>query len=479
LAVLHIVIHQQLTQRKVFMKSMTRKIQAQQLLSLMPMRKSLLVLSVTMLLSACQKEKEIIRESGKPGPSAPIEAGAAPTSPEGKSSGGGGFVDENSKQLLNSVKQKFAELIKSSSPNIFKVKEGWNRERFASLVENLRLSPEKTNVRHGKEVMFDYGTDETGEYIAAIKPFFLVYGSYPVEFVKEDELKNVELDIRKKILHEIAHLIYDHSKRFNSGSSVEEIETESKAFAKKILQQISKDVIVCEADDLGPYPHLYYQKNYSYRASPDVFKSEIQLKRSTIVIHRSSGLASLAHAGMPMVHDKRTGEPYILSLEIWNSIYKAEDQKQFAEWINSDMSTEKFPGYAFTTNMKELLTYFVPHPNLIAQQGLSGCLLETRSKCSEKMKYMDFNVARSENSLTFTPRLQEDGETLGRPTEDAQVTDESLVVNFDLDGNPSSAILKYDGLEEKVEGEGQSQKREIIPVKKVISLDCKIKPDTN
>jgi hypothetical protein len=179
--------------------------------------------------------------AGAPGPRG--ESGASGTvttagnnsSPSGGSSDGGGFVSENSKILLESVSKRLAMTIRNSSPVIFRdVPAEWNHQKIADAIEHIRLTPLKTHTRAGKDLMFNFGKDTKGPYIEALMPFFAVYGSVPVKFMKSVDLTNIRHDIELKLLHEVAHL-WDAD------------EAASEQFGMQVVRSFERDMIMCKA----------------------------------------------------------------------------------------------------------------------------------------------------------------------------------------------------------------------------------------
>jgi hypothetical protein len=146
-------------------------------------------------------------QKGPQGPAGPAGgAKDAPTPTMGSSSGGGGFVDENSTIILKQAADGLAGMIQFSSHGIYKnLPLGMTQEKLADLIKNVRYLPFVERNRQGRSLMFDYGTDKEGEYIVALKPFFVAYSSFPVKFATDESLVNVIMDVRLKLAHEAAH----------------------------------------------------------------------------------------------------------------------------------------------------------------------------------------------------------------------------------------------------------------------------------
>ncbi len=152
--------------------------------------------------------------------------------------GGGGYVSDNSRLLLTRASQMTDRALREATPAIFKnLPKPWTRERLASIIERVRLSPLRTNQRDGLDLMFDYGTDAKGPYIEALRPFFEVYGSVPVRLENAKALMNILLDLQIKLLHEVAH---------HMGLD----ESAANKFSIAAFQSLDTDVIYCTY--LGP-----------------------------------------------------------------------------------------------------------------------------------------------------------------------------------------------------------------------------------
>lgn len=168
----------------------------------------------------------------------------------GSSSGGGGFVTLNSKKLLDMSSKELADMLRSASPEIFQgLPSGWSPERLAKIIENVRYKPNSSNKRKltdaetGKveetDLVFDYGKDEKGEYIAALKPYFHIYASKEVNFLEKDDLKIVIKDVQRQLLHEVVHFL-GYGTDPNGKDDIE-----ADQLAINILEALDNDIITC------------------------------------------------------------------------------------------------------------------------------------------------------------------------------------------------------------------------------------------
>ncbi len=171
----------------------------------------------------------------------------------GSSSGGGGFVDENSSRILHEAAVGMANMIRFSSPEIYDVlPEGWTAEKLATVIQTVRYEPFTEKIREGKALMFDYGVDAQGEFIVALKPFFVAYSSFPIKFSNEEAKAKLMMDVRLKLVHEAAHHL-----GFN--------EEKSEKFGLAVIEAQYRDVIYCRTtEDDEDYPHLKKDEREKY-----------------------------------------------------------------------------------------------------------------------------------------------------------------------------------------------------------------------
>ncbi len=166
-----------------------------------------------------------------------------PAQSQGSSSGGGGFVDENSTRILQMAAKGLANMIRFSSPEIYaQLPEGWTAERLATIIENVRYEPMLERSRENRQLMFDYGRDAKGEYILALKPFFLAYSSFPVKFASAETLANLMKDVRLKLAHESAH----HLGLVN--------DDDAEKFGLSLLNAVNSNTLHCYTSNVGSWP---------------------------------------------------------------------------------------------------------------------------------------------------------------------------------------------------------------------------------
>jgi hypothetical protein len=164
--------------------------------------------------------------------------GCAKKADTGGYSGGGGFVAPNAKKLLKSSTHDLARMLRLASPEIFaKLPKGWNQNKLADIIENTRYEVDVEKKRENNDLLFDYGVDRSGPYIAALKPYFQLYASLAVTFYTEEELRKTKKDMYRQLLHEVVH-------HLGIGTKVGTDE-EADQVALKILDALDRDKMYC------------------------------------------------------------------------------------------------------------------------------------------------------------------------------------------------------------------------------------------
>jgi hypothetical protein len=140
--------------------------------------------------------------------------GASPPALADGGNGGprGGFFDK-SKKLLKAAVTELADEIKYARPAAFAELpppwhgQGWSQQRLEQLVRGTRSQYLVEKARPNAEgelepLIYDFGVDEKGPYIAALKLFFVSYQSSSIHASKDE----VKLDLLHEFFH---HLGYD------------------------------------------------------------------------------------------------------------------------------------------------------------------------------------------------------------------------------------------------------------------------------
>ncbi|MBX3032872.1 MAG: hypothetical protein KF865_03030 [Bdellovibrionaceae bacterium] len=203
----------------------------------------------------------------------------------GNSSGGGGFVEENSALILQQAARGLARMIRFSSPALYTgLPSGWNQEKMAQVIEDVRSLPNRERRREGRALMLDYGKDKKGPFIAVLKPFFLAYSSVPIKYADNATLMKVLRDVRLKLLHETAH-------HFQMN------ENQAEEFGIKLLSALENDLLFCYAQNVGTWPTLWTgEDNNSWEPIPDHLKGRYL---TGWIIHRPTGFSEYSNAWSP------------------------------------------------------------------------------------------------------------------------------------------------------------------------------------
>lgn len=240
---------------------------------------------------------------------------------EGASSGGGGYVSENSQILIDKVRIELSEQIRGAAPQIFKnMPTQLTQNQLADVIENIRLYPLKNKDRDGKQLMFNYGKDETGPYIEALQPFFAVYGSLPIKFLRYSEVKTIVKDLQLKLIHESGHLLGLNEER-------------AEKFGMALLYSLKHNTVHCISEPLVDFP-----------VNHELNDSEIQqglkngpAKLLEFVIFRGYGrVIQLVDSSMAMNGSKSydSRQWFASTAELWLAGNKENDNPQTQElWV--------------------------------------------------------------------------------------------------------------------------------------------------
>ncbi len=158
----------------------------------------------------------------------------------GPIAGGGGYASSSSATALKRAASQLSDQLNDSADIFFKnLPEGWSRERLQNILRTIRISDKKpTMIRDGRELLLNYGRDEKGEYVEALRPFFVAYEHVPWQTADERELTAVYRKIQLLLLHEIGHLL-------NIGTS-EDTDYLAEFFAKRFLEKLLNQYMICE-----------------------------------------------------------------------------------------------------------------------------------------------------------------------------------------------------------------------------------------
>ena len=317
---------------------------------------------------------------------------------DGTSSGGGGFVDDNSRPLLQMVSRQLALEFRRSAPGMYKkFPAEWTQDRMATVIENIRYSPRETTHRHDRELIFDYGVDNNGPFLKALKPFFTLYAIYPIKFSEAKALNSIVDDLKLKILHELAHLVLSHPERLKAGTlNVGDAEKEANEFGLAFMKEMARDIILCEAPQPITYP--------SYSNGDMDLPNAKKISNPTWIIHRSSGAGLFYFAGQTFF------EPY---------------------------NRHEHP-----------LNYRSPEAE--ASVGMEGCLFKSRSTSDtcRRIAFIDWDIRMAtNNSIEYVSRKQKtDGPDFFDFIQSRDpLLHEELAVALDGQGHPVTAHLKVIG----------------------------------
>lgn len=200
----------------------------------MKLTSTLILFFMSIFLSSCSDDKNIYDK-------------------QGTSSGGGGFAQSGTSQLLDFAKNHLADSI-AIMPNSFfsEFPEEYNKLAISQIIRDLKFLPTERRQRNGQYLKLDY--DKNKKSLIATYDFYVIYNVSSVEslFFPEDKVTKVVYEIQQDILHELSHLL---------GIGVTATtDSTSRFFAISILQSIRELIYSCKSKDynlsFSPYGKL-------------------------------------------------------------------------------------------------------------------------------------------------------------------------------------------------------------------------------
>lgn len=292
----------------------------------MKIKSLLLVVGVSIALCGCGRTDGVKR---------PAQAAL----PEGTSSGGGGFGDENSMKLLNWSKGLTAASIRRANPQVLAgLPAGWNAERLARLIENTQAEPRKEAYRYNRELMFDYRQPAKGEpQLVATALFFRAHSAVPVNSDYSEKMEPYLREIRTKLLHEAAHVM-------GIGLS-ETADIKARAFSAFLTGEVlAKNNLYCKVNEVPS----------SYPGYVDPKDTEVKPESIyTWIINRPTGFA-LQDLRSPQLVDIRYS---------WIEELKAGRPWSFASFVHMPQLKDN------DASSPEYLRYYT-HPFFVRQESI-------------------------------------------------------------------------------------------------------------
>jgi predicted Zn-dependent protease len=137
---------------------------------------------------------------------------ASPQVTAEEKTGNGGFTDDGAYKVIKLASSGTAHMVSNFSNQqilmtYFKTKFGrapdhFDKDNLSKIIGSVHLDYVDRKYREGRELMFDYGQDEKGPYIVALKPFFLMYSDWKSGEVPEAYVESAS----QKLIHEAGHL---------------------------------------------------------------------------------------------------------------------------------------------------------------------------------------------------------------------------------------------------------------------------------
>lgn len=289
----------------------------------MKSRSILVIAAAALMLCACGREDA---QRAQP---------ATPVTPEGTSSGGGGFGDENSMKLLNWSKALTAASIRRANPTALKgLPADWTPERLAKLIENTAAEPRREAYRYNRELMFDYRIPKSGEpHLVATALFFRAHSAVPVNSNHSSQIEPYIREIRTKLLHEAAHVL-------GIGLS-EKTDYKARAFSAFLTTEIlAKNNVLCSTAEVPTNYPGYVDPNMKYENDKQNVKPESvyywMINRPTgfaLQALRSNDFSDIKYSWF---EDLKAGKPRSYgTFALWPQTQKGVESPEYIRYFQS------------------------------------------------------------------------------------------------------------------------------------------------
>ena len=150
--------------------------------------------------------------------------------------------------------------------------------------------------------MFNYGVDEKGPYIEALRPFYELYASQYYLFMQENARERMILDIAKKLVHETHHHWFEPKTR--------EDDDRAEQAAVRTIFALQRNSIYCRQIGGTPAPD---RDQPTYRSEPSDFvylRALRKLTRPNLLVDRA----------VKSVYEKAKTESAFNSLDVQHGV---------------------------------------------------------------------------------------------------------------------------------------------------------------
>jgi hypothetical protein len=177
---------------------------------------------------------------------------------EGVASGGGGYSQRPTSQILEVAKQNLATIIETSPEIIFsEFPAEYNKNKLAEIIRKIEFRPSERRERDGSYLKLDY--DKSSNSIYATYDFYIIYNVPSIFSLKEAELNKMVEDIQQDILHEVSHLL--------GIGKTSETDISSQLFSYNLINKLKLAEYSCETDKLqmkfSPYAGAFLIRDKS------------------------------------------------------------------------------------------------------------------------------------------------------------------------------------------------------------------------
>lgn len=234
-----------------------------------------------------------------------LSVGCKNTDQQGVASGGGGYAQSGTAQILEYAKNHLADAIENT-PEIFfqEFPSEYDKHVMAQIIRELKFLPTERRQRDGQYLKLDY--NKKNRSLIATYDFYVVYnvGSI-IEFIEDgifkddSKVQTMIQAMQRDILHEFSHLL----EIGNTGQT----DTTSQIFANSFLEAISDIKFQCNSTE---FTIKFWPYAKTLEISKDIPPS-LWMKEDMDKFFFSSDLYQFV-TGRPVFESDNDGTPYFV-----------------------------------------------------------------------------------------------------------------------------------------------------------------------
>lgn len=178
--------------------------------------------------------------------------GCGDSKQEGVASGGGGYSQRPTSQVLEVAKLSLAKTLETAPDVLFtEFPAEFNKSKLSEIIRKIEFRPTERRERDGSYLKLDY--DSKTNAIFATYDFYIIYNVPSIFSMKVEDLNKMVEDIQKDILHEVSHLL-------GIGKS-SETDLTSQLFGYYFMSKLKSAEYLCDSDNFqmkySPYARTF------------------------------------------------------------------------------------------------------------------------------------------------------------------------------------------------------------------------------